>query len=85
MVSRPCAECYHTSLLNLYAINSVFSAAADAPVFPNVSLYPVARYMPVIGLADAIYCVQPEGAISHLEKAKLQDPSLANAYLVFAY
>lgn len=39
----------------------------------------------LVGLADAIYWVQPEEAIEHLEKAKLQDPGLANAYLGFAY
>lgn len=39
----------------------------------------------LVGLADAMYWVQPEEAIEHLEKAKLQDPGLANAYLGFAY
>ena len=39
----------------------------------------------LVGLGAAIYWVQPEEAIEHLEKAKLQNPSLANAYLGFAY
>ncbi len=39
----------------------------------------------LVGLGAAIYWVQPEEAISYLEKAKQQDPNLANYYLGFAY
>ena len=39
----------------------------------------------LVGLAETIYWFQPEEAIEHLEKAKQQDPGLANAYLGFAY
>lgn len=39
----------------------------------------------LVGLGESIYWVQPEEAVQHLEKAKLKDPGLANAYLAFAY